>query len=96
MADRTGKISGAFTLAQLESAIQFEEAKSFEFLTAHIENGKDNLADFKRLPLGEFPNELKLTLATDPAPAGFTPFPNPTIPMVLEGSKKDVKAWRKQ
>jgi hypothetical protein len=96
MADKTGRISGALPLDKIESAIQFEEAKSFEFLTARIENDKDNLADFKKLPLGEFPNELKLTLAMDPAPGGFTPFPDPPIPMIVEGSKKDVKAWRKQ
>lgn len=96
MVDKTRSISGTFSLAEIESKIQFNEEKSFELLTVRIENDKDNLADFKKLPLGEFPNKLKLTLATDHAPTGFTPFPNLPIAMMVEGSKTDVKAWRKQ
>lgn len=96
MADRTGSISGRFTLTQIESAIREEEAHSFEFLTARIENDTDNLADFKELSFGEFPNDLKLTLATDPAPDGFKNFTDPPILMMVEGSEADVKAWRKQ
>lgn len=92
MADRTRSISGRFTLTQIESAIREEEAHSFEFLIAYIENDKDNLADFKELPLGEFPRELKLTLSSDAAPNGFSNIWQGA--MFVGGETKNVIAWR--
>ena len=96
MADRTSRVSGMFTLAEIESAIKFEEAKSFELITWRIENNKDNLVDFKKLALGDLPKDLKLTLDTDPAPPGYAVLPNTPLPMMVEGAKKNVKAWRQQ
>ncbi|MDD5384791.1 MAG: hypothetical protein PHG89_07925 [Gallionella sp.] len=95
MPNITLKISGTFTLAEIESAIRFEEKKSKEFISSTVSDN-DNLAVFKRLEFGAFPKALKLTLAMDPAPGGFTPFPNLPIAMMVEGLKTDVKAWRKQ
>jgi hypothetical protein len=95
MADRTGRVEGSLSLSEIESAIQFEEAKSFEMETWKIENAKDNLVEFKRLPIGTFPKEFKLTLASDPAPAGHAAAVGP-LPMMVGGQKTDVKAWRKQ
>lgn len=95
MPNITLKISGAFTLAEIESAIRFEEKKSKEFISSTVSDN-DNLVDFKRLKFGKFPKALELTLATDSAPGGFTPFPNLPIAMMVEGSETDVKAWRKQ
>jgi hypothetical protein len=92
MADRTGRISGTFTLAQIEAAIQFQEAQSFEFLTSRIESGTDNLADFKKLPLGEFPKELKLTFSSATAPSGFSKIWEGE--MFVGGEPGDVIAWR--
>lgn len=96
MADNTGRIPGTFSLPQIEGAIKYEEAGSFEFLTSNIENNKDNLADFKELPLGDMPKDLKLTVDTDPDPSGYRIFPNSPIPMMVDGSKKNVKVWRQQ
>lgn len=96
MADMTGRVSGALSLSEIESAIQFEEAKSYEFLSWKIENDKDNLVDFRKLPLGTIPKDLKLTLSTDPNPPGFVPVAGTPLPMRVGGQKKDVKAWRKK
>ena len=95
MADLTARVSGEFSIAQIESAIQFQEGHSFEFLSSSIENDTDNMADFKKLPLGDFPPDLKLTLATDAAP-GFTPLPNMPIQMMVGRAKTNVKVWRRR
>jgi hypothetical protein len=96
MADFKARVSGEFSLTQIESAIQFQEGKSFEFLSSSIENDIDNMADFKKLPLGEFPPDLKLTLATDAAPGGFTPLPSMPIQMMVGRTKTNVKVWRRR
>lgn len=84
-------ISGALTLTQIESAIQFEEGKSNEFISSGV-SGKNNLVDFKKLPLGEFPKELKLTLSTAAAPDGFSKIWQGA--MIVSGKTEDVIAWR--
>jgi len=96
MADRTKPVSGTLSLSEIEREIRFEESKSFEFLTSSIENDKDNLAGFKRLELPNIPKDLKLTFDGESGPNGYKPFPNGPIPMIVGGSKKDVKAWRQQ
>jgi len=90
------RIVGTSSLAQIESAIQFKEGKSFEFQGSQIENGKDNLVDFKELPIGTSPNDFRLTAAADPPPDGFEALPNSPFPMMVKGKKTDVKAWRKK
>ena len=96
MADETGRTPGSWTLSKTESALQDQEAKSYELLSWRIEGNRDNLTDFKELPLNTFPKELKLTLASDPAPAGYSAIAGTPLPMMVGGKKTDVKAWRKQ
>lgn len=93
MADRTKLIPGVLSLNEIEREIQFEEAKSFEFLTSKVENNKDNLADFKRLDLGNIPKNMKLTLSATPAPDGYTPFNNNPISMIVASSADPVSVW---
>lgn len=93
MTNKPKTILGTLKLPEIERAIRFEEVKSFEFLSSNI-NGKDNLAKFKRLELGNIPNELKLTFDGDAEPNNYVPLANNPISMIVDGSEKKVRAWR--
>ena len=93
MVDKTKLTPGTLSLSEIEREIKFEEAKSFEFLTSKVENNKDNLTSFKKLVIGNIPNELKLTLSVNSAPEGYVPFPNNPLSMIVNSSTEPINIW---
>lgn len=85
-------IDGSQTLADQESAIQFKEAKGYALksLAADTANPPENDAEFDKLPIGNRPSRIHLTVGALPAGKNKTCSGN----IYVEGNLADVIAYR--
>lgn len=86
-------VEGSLDLEAIESAIQFQEAKSCELAGWAIEHTGKNKLSFNKLKLGTIPNDLKLTKKGDPDPADYQEILNGKI-LVKDDDVIDIIAWR--
>lgn len=88
----TETIDGSQTLADQQSAIQFNEAKGYALtaLAADKDNPPINNADFDELPIGNHPKRIHLT--DRPLPTGKTQVCAGNI--YVNGDLADVIAYR--